>query len=158
MNAEKNLELEIKNILLADGWEEGAFGVISADMPGGGSMNLTSVIASVVRKLKEPEEQASNYGEFGGVKQMFDAKSDCYADIDNGLPIPAMTWSAFRSLIEWHDAQKRTQTLNAVRGIIEAETKNQQQEIKDWNVSPSKGKYCLDSINRMLSQINKLQP
>lgn len=44
-----DLEIFIHNHLVKEGWDESSFGVISADMPDGGSCNLTYVIADVIR-------------------------------------------------------------------------------------------------------------
>lgn len=47
-----DLEKRVKELLLEDGFEEGPFGVISANFSNGmGSMNLTLVIADIIERL-----------------------------------------------------------------------------------------------------------
>ncbi len=51
------LEQKVHAMLLEDGFEEGLFGVISANFANGmGSMNLTLVIADIVERIQNEQD------------------------------------------------------------------------------------------------------
>jgi hypothetical protein len=121
----------------------------------------SSIEMMPLESLAETIKKSGNQIIFGIQKDHIDKILD-YSERYGGFHYHVFTdvakeisWEPLTLACYFFDWQ-HTQTLNAVRGIIEAEISLQQKEIKDWNVSPSKAKYCINSINRILNQLNKL--